>query len=663
MKLTPTIQKWLQPHQSKVARLLGGLALAGATLVASSSSAATDILFEPTGANVDILSNGGHWQNAWGPAAAAVPGGVSFEPTNPPPSGATGGSVFLQGNWTVDNTNGWDAFHVVWRADAGGWYDSPNGNFDGADYEYLIMDIKYDTNSTMAAGSANWGIGLDQGWSITTLSNYSFAQDGSWQHLVIPIAANQPGIGSSTGIGFYTWKPAGTFGTMNFWVANVQLVARTVAIAPPSVSLDKVAAPGLAMFADKIPSYYRQNVRTDTSGTAQLDWVGVATPTTPVSYSWTISQFPGPGHAGYRSDIVLTPDPAASLQSADPDWSATNALWISVQALADGSVSAGIAFKTNQVNGNSQMNPGGDNLLTGGHTLAAPTAVGTWTLTFSNNTDMTLTAPNGSSTNVSLPAHVASTYTGVSFFLISAMANDANVGQSVTYSALDITGVGTPVHEDFTTGALASPFLALMSQGYLFPWNLNPPSHRWVTSSGKYWLKWGLPDTGFAPVSSPILPASPLDWAVRGLTNSFLNGSQKWALVNSYSLPAAGQGYFALLKRVPSQLQVLFPGETNAPNTLTGKVGTPDPVSLGAGGFVNVTINLVDATWNIVSGNGSINLTSNDGASIMPLDAGLVNGTLTQAVQFGTVGSWTVTATNTLTVMPAATSSPVTVTP
>lgn len=661
MKLRHMIQQWIQPHKSPATRLMGGLALAGATLLAANSFAATDIIFEPSGANTDILSNNGHWQNDWGPAAA----GVSFDPAVAPPTGATGGSVYLQGDWTASNTGGWDCFHVVWRADAGGWYDSgsPSGNFDGADYEYLIMDIKYDSTSTMPSGSANWGIGLDQGWSQTWLMDYTFVPDDAWHHLVIPIAANTPNIGSTTGIGFYTWKPGGTVGTMKFWVANVQLVARTVAIAPPTATLEPVSGKGLAMYADKLPSYLRGNVRTDNTGAAQVDWVGRPKP---VSYSWTVSQFPGPGHAGYRTDLVLTPDPAASLVSADPDWSATNALWISVEALADGSVHAGIAFKTNQVNGNSQMYFTNENKLTGGYTLDAPTAVGTWTLTFTSDTDMTLTAPSGASTNVSLPSDVAATYTGISMFLISAMANDANVGQSVTYSALKTTGTSTIIDEDFTTGALTSPNLALMNQGYLFPWNLNPPSHRWVTATSKYWLKWTLPDTGFTPVSSATLPGGALDWASRGLTNTFLNSASRRVLVNTEHLPANNQAFFALLKRVPTKLQALWPGESNAAGTISGKTGTPDPVVLNTPALV--TINSVDSA-NFIGGGAvghTIQLSMNpvDPLGFIDPNAALANGTVGILVQFGTPGTYTITATDvTDGSLTAGTSTSITVAP
>ena len=132
------------------------------------------------------------------------------------------------------------------------------------------------------------------------------------------------------------------------------------------------------------------------------------------------------------------------------------------------------------------------------------------------------------------------------------------------------------------------------------------------------------------------------------------------------SLPAGPDSFYALIKRTFSQLQVLLPGETNAPNTLTGKVGTPDPVSLGAGGTVDVTINAVDSTYHIVTTapRDTIGLTSSDITAALPAPAALVNGTVTEQVIFGSTGSFTITATNMSNVsIPTATSSSVTVGP
>jgi hypothetical protein len=87
-----------------------------------------------------------------------------------------------------------------------------------------------------------------------------------------------------------------------------------------------------------------------------------------------------------------------------------------------------------------------------------------------------------------------------------------------------------------------------------------------------------------------------------------------------------------------------MPGETAAPNTLTGKTGTPDPQAVGTA--FNITVNAVDAVWNVVPSSDTVDITSNDSAAILPQDAALVNGTQTFSVTFNSTGSFTVTATD-----------------
>jgi hypothetical protein len=135
------------------------------------------------------------------------------------------------------------------------------------------------------------------------------------------------------------------------------------------------------------------------------------------------------------------------------------------------------------------------------------------------------------------------------------------------------------------------------------------------------------------------------------------------ALVPRSSLPAGNAAFFRLAKLTATQLQILWPGETNAPGTVSGKIGTPTPVSLSGGGIVNVTINAVDASFNIVSVSDNVHLTTSNDA-ITPNDASLVNGTLQQTIVFVSTGAQTVTGTDTATgtTIAPGTSSPITVT-
>ena len=87
-----------------------------------------------------------------------------------------------------------------------------------------------------------------------------------------------------------------------------------------------------------------------------------------------------------------------------------------------------------------------------------------------------------------------------------------------------------------------------------------------------------------------------------------------------------------------------MPGETSAPNTLAGKIGTPD--AQVAGVPVNITVNAVDEVWNRVKSTDTITITSSDASVTLPADAALVSGTATFSVTFGTAGTWTVTATD-----------------
>ena len=157
-------------------------------------------------------------------------------------------------------------------------------------------------------------------------------------------------------------------------------------------------------------------------------------------------------------------------------------------------------------------------------------------------------------------------------------------------------------------------------------------------------LSWTLPDTGFSLGSKAKL--APGEWTDPGLTNTFRVGNNRNVFVPASALPSANSGYFQMVKRVASKLQVLLPGETNAPGTLTGKVGTPLPQT--SGNLFDLTINACDATWHIASSSDIVAISSSDTTAWLPPNATLVGGTATISgnFYFGTAGTWTVTATD-----------------
>lgn len=93
-----------------------------------------------------------------------------------------------------------------------------------------------------------------------------------------------------------------------------------------------------------------------------------------------------------------------------------------------------------------------------------------------------------------------------------------------------------------------------------------------------------------------------------------------------------------------NKLQILVPGETAAPGTGSGKTGTPS--NQASGSPFSVTVNAVDANWNLVSSTDVIAITSSDGAAGLPSNAALIAGTKDFTVTLNTAGAQTVTATD-----------------
>src|SRR5439155_307693 len=92
-----------------------------------------------------------------------------------------------------------------------------------------------------------------------------------------------------------------------------------------------------------------------------------------------------------------------------------------------------------------------------------------------------------------------------------------------------------------------------------------------------------------------------------------------------------------------TKLQLLVPGETAAPGTVSGKTGTPTATTSGSA--FNVTVRAVDALWNLVNTAGDVvDINSTDTTALVPADANSVSGTKTFSVTLKAAGSQTLTA-------------------
>src|SRR5262249_52465542 len=73
-----------------------------------------------------------------------------------------------------------------------------------------------------------------------------------------------------------------------------------------------------------------------------------------------------------------------------------------------------------------------------------------------------------------------------------------------------------------------------------------------------------------------------------------------------------------------AKLQLLAPGETSAPGTTAGKTGTPSAQTAGSG--FSITVNSVDANWNLIGTNDTVSITSSDANAGLPANAALSGG-------------------------------------
>jgi len=651
--------------------LLGAFAVMA---LASSVSLAqlTNLYIQPYGTNTGGSGSGYQLNVAFGPTnnvqnwfindeIHSPPGGitnytVSFDTNNPPPSSPTGATIgSISNSWTYDGILGGTGTTYFDALDNNFW---GGATFNMGAYSNLAFDFKYDTNSTIQSNAQqfNWvidnhlapdGGGGSGGAFLASFANSGANAsnfDGAWHHINIPISSTIPDIAVSKGPGYEWFNGAGTSGTFSFWLANIDLVLNTAPPPPPTMSFTPVVQ-GLNLWNDKGPNYTRHQVRTDTLGDFNVNWVGHATPGTPVTYSWNYAHAPTNNGAGVN--FAITPDTVSSNVFADPDWSATNCFYLTINEVGGTSVVANVTVKTNQPSNNSTA------VSVVRLTNNTPTAAGTWSLTFTNDTGFVLTAPGGASTNATIPANLLTDTNGqlniysnqVSIFLSATPNNDANYGSYADVTTFDVTGVGTPIHENFVTQAgIVSPFLLLQDQNYGFvPPNV-APNMLFVTSNDWNWLTWTLPDSQFSPIVRTNLGVGGL-WLDSPLTNINLYGQTRYTKISKAYQAASTQQYFGLVKRAFSQLQVILPGETNAPNTITGKTGTPDPVSIGGGGLETFTVNAVDSSFHVIPGVfDTVHIDTTDGSAATPVDAALNNGTGTYQVVFMSTGSFTITA-------------------
>jgi len=385
---------------------------------------------------------------------------------------------------------------------------------DATTYTNLSFDLKVDPSSAVTVSGANYG-NLQVGLTTSTSwdnrinpPNYTIPLTATeWTHVDIPIDPAWPYLNEVVGFYVYMWSGDSHTNTLTFNLDNVMLTrpSEPVVIPAPTVALVP-AAPGLNLIASTDVQYQRQNIRTmDTN----LGWVDS---TEPVTYELTIKDAPGAATPNFQAHLFLVPavpnDDAPSI-----DWNVPNLVWFHLENLADGGGQATFRYKTNLPGGNNMLfntdplatHPSGEPMGVGTlGTLPSPDILGTWKLTFSSDTDATLTAPDNATLDVSIPPAAAALFTREMRLYCGIQANNATqYGKGYVFERVSVSRpAGILVEDDFDGDVLDPAKWEVRAGGGANAVFVVPPSAAW-------WGQWTLPAVGFSPqLSDNLAPGS-----------------------------------------------------------------------------------------------------------------------------------------------------------
>jgi len=427
----------------------------------------------------------------------------------------------------------------------------------------IITNIAFDihvqpgtqTNSSGNFGQITMSL-VDPGWqnggrvgTWTPITIPAEATNG-WVHLedtnlvadlasmVLSEAGETTVYTNAAGVGFYVQSYGGyPTNIFTFWIDNVAVTTASAPPPPPPPPSVKIfsAVPGLTLFTGSGTSLYnRESLEADQNN---YSWVGASGP---VSYSFTIASYPIGPNDQVQNHIFLIPNPGT--ESA-PDYSEPNLIFFDLESTTTGAPVWMFRYKTNELNGNS--------MVYGVGTLATVTntggALGTWTATFNNNTNVTMTTPNGTTTNFSIPDTTGATTalfaSGVALYYGAQAGNAGGVEDHLVASDFSVTGLGSSVdfNDNFATddGSLNTSI-----------WMVNaafPNCVQLVAPSDPLWIQWTSPATGFTLESTPTLSTN-ITWTPTTSFTSFLAGTNYVQLVSTNDLPAGSTGFFNLVQ-------------------------------------------------------------------------------------------------------------------
>ena len=451
---------------------------------------------------------GGVYTNWYG----NTPSYVSYDPTHS--FYGNSGSAYISSPLEPNQND--SIFVMAWDTNwAATPFPNPETNtINGGQYSGLQLDVMWDANTSTvdlsafnASGDINGiPIGVCEG---PTTGNNGFEAFGAqapsvpntasngWVRMFLPLVQTTVGINDIVGLWFKKYGNPAISGTANYWIDNVMFLGGSTIIVQPAMSIVKPVA-GLNLVSTGRSGnnpFDREDLETF-DGTYSFEGQGANA----VTYEIGIAELPPTNYPNYRAWIILDPTVPAN---AFPDYAEANVILLNIQRDADGQhTDVILQAKTNAPNGNGSLS-------TLNSTWDSSTkAEGNWSFTFTQDTNILVHAPDGSSTNLAFPlgftpADVATYFGGGSMYVFfGGFNNGAGIGQRVVLSNASITGPGvsTPFTDNFLTDTninvveLGGPWIDISSSSYA-----NDPYEAvfLTVPTWTYFVNWSVPANGF----------------------------------------------------------------------------------------------------------------------------------------------------------------------
>ena len=416
--------------------------------------------------------------------------------------------------WTIDASAGHVSFDIIvnggsFNANDGQWWQiwgSGNGNPNGWTQSQFLAPPNHNAGDNAVHVYHVDKTFADLGWTADSAAGFSYYQLNMW--------ANS--------------DPANP---INFYVDNVSVYTATTV--QPTNSIAKVTGPrGLTFItSSNVYSYdvgqeqfQRQNVRTVNTG---YNWTGSPDP---VTYSLTITNYPGADHSNFQTHLWLVD--GTSTANA-PDYNSANVVALSIHNNADGTAGANLAYKVNQANGNAMFYADG-NL----GNVSSSTVLGTWSLTFTNNDYVVVTAPDGSTLSTNLAAGDAANFVDPLTIYIDAQSIAVpNIGQHVVFSKFQVVSNNVNLFSDNFSGGVIDPNVWATTQAE------DPANVFQIPSAAVYAVSWTVPDGGFALQATAGLTGA---WFDPALPKAVVYG-QKTTFIPASFVTTNQAGFFRLV--------------------------------------------------------------------------------------------------------------------